>query len=328
MMTNMTVNILIGGLVLVAVVTAALILILPMMGDERKLARRVNVVLTEAQGGALSTLREAGDGGRPNDRDRESLALSASARPGAIALKLQQADVRLSPKGFHLLCGFIALLVFAVAILLLRLSAVAACAVAILAGLGMPHLYLGLRRGKKLAQFSDAFPEAIDIIVRGVKAGLPLIDCVKIISTEAREPVRSEFKKVLEDQTIGVPIDKAVELLSERVPISETRFFAIVIAIQLRAGGALSEALGNLASVIRDRKKMQMKIKALSSEAKASAGIIGSMPFIVGGLVYVVSPAYISLLFTESLGLTVMAAAGTWMIIGVVVMRNMINFDY
>lgn len=319
-MTNMTMNILIGSLVLVAVVAAALILILPMLGEERKLARRVDAVLADAQGPSRD--------GKQAEKDSAGVLLAASTPPGATALKLQQADVNLSPNGFHLVCGLVALLVFGAAIAIMRLSSMAALAAAILAGLGAPHLYLAMRRGKKLAQFSDAFPEAIDIIVRGVKAGLPLVDCIRIISAEAREPVRSEFKKVLEDQTIGVPIDKAVEFLSLRVPISETRFFAIVIAIQLRAGGALSEALGNLAAVIRDRKKMQMKIKALSSEAKASAGIIGSMPFVVGGLVYVVSPAYISLLFTESLGLTVMAAAGTWMIIGVVVMRNMINFDY
>ncbi len=149
---------------------------------------------------------------------------------------------------------------------------------------------------RRLKKFVNLFPESIDIIVRGVKAGLPLGDCLRIIATEVDEPVRGEFRQVDEAASMGLSISEACERLATQVPISETSFFAIVINIQQKAGGNLSEALSNLSGVLRARKMMEGKIKAFSSEAKASAMIIASLPFIVAGLVYITSPAYISLL--------------------------------
>ena len=184
------------------------------------------------------------------------------------------------------------------------------------------------RRNSRFKRFSNEFPNAVDVIVRGVKAGLPLVDCLKIIAAEAQEPVRSEFKTMVQDQTLGMPLDEAVQRLPERVPLAEANFFGIVIAIQSRTGGSLSEALGNLSKVLRERKKMQAKIKAMSSEAKASAGIIGSLPVIVAGLVYLTSPDYITLLFTTTIGNAVLVASGLWMLMGCLVMRKMINFDF
>ncbi|MFC4172915.1 type II secretion system F family protein [Microvirga sp. GCM10011540] len=195
-------------------------------------------------------------------------------------------------------------------------------------GLLLPHLYVSAKRNARLRAFASEFPNAVDVIVRGVKAGLPLVDCLRIISTEAQEPVRSEFRTVLEDQTMGMPMDQAAYRLPERIPLPEANFFAIVIALQSRTGGSLSEALGNLSKVLRERKKMQAKIKAVSSEAKYSAGIIGSLPIIVGGLVYITSPDYISLLFTTFIGKFVLALCAFWMTIGALVMRKMINFDF
>jgi tight adherence protein B len=184
------------------------------------------------------------------------------------------------------------------------------------------------RRNKRFKGFSAAFPNAVDVIVRGVKAGLPLVDCLRIISTEAQEPVRSEFRTIVEDQTLGMPLDQAVQRLSERIPLAEANFFAIVVGLQSRTGGSLSEALGNLSKVLRERKKMQAKIKAMSSEAKASAGIIGSLPVVVAMLVYLTSPDYIMLLFTTGTGQITLAASLAWMGVGIFIMRQMINFDF
>ena len=176
--------------------------------------------------------------------------------------------------------------------------------------------------------FTAEFPNAVDVIVRGVKAGLPLVDCLRMIASEAKEPVRSEFKTILDDQTLGVPIDQAVQRLAERIPVAEANFFAIVISLQSRSGGSLSEALGNLSRVLRERKKMAGKIKAMSSEAKASAGIIGSLPVVVTCFLYLSSPDYISLLFTTFTGKVVLAGAAIWMGLGILMMRKMINFDF
>ncbi|MDH3196445.1 MAG: type II secretion system F family protein, partial [Hyphomicrobiales bacterium] len=167
-----------------------------------------------------------------------------------------------------------------------------------------------------------------DVIVRGVKAGLPLIDCLKVIASDSQEPVRSEFQEIVEDQTLGLPLDEAVSRLPERVPLAEANFFAIVISIQSRSGGSLSEALSNLSKVLRDRKMMKAKIKAMSTEAKSSAGIIGSLPIIVVILIYLSSPHYILLLFETDQGNMVLAGCVVWMMMGVGVMKKMINFDF
>jgi tight adherence protein B len=185
--------------------------------------------------------------------------------------------------------------------------------------------YLRKRRFKK---FLGEFPNAVDVIVRGIKAGLPLNDCMKIIANEAAEPVKGEFQVVNEEQTLGLSLPDAIARLPDRIPVPETSFFSIVIAIQSKAGGNLSEALGNLSRVLRERKKMKDKIKAMSSEARASALIIGSLPVVVMVLVYISSPGYISLLFTTTIGNVILALASIWAGIGVLVMRKMVNFDY
>jgi tight adherence protein B len=195
-------------------------------------------------------------------------------------------------------------------------------------GVLLPHFFVNFKRKRRLNRFSNEFPNAVDVIVRGVKAGLPLVDCLKVIARESVEPVRSEFQEVVEDQTLGMPLPDAVGRLPERIPLPEANFFAIVVAIQSRTGGSLSEALSNLSKVLRDRKKMSAKIRAMSAEAKSSAGIIGSLPIVVGVLVFFTSPEYIKLLFTTTVGNIVMGIAAFWMFIGVMVMRKMINFDF
>jgi tight adherence protein B len=196
------------------------------------------------------------------------------------------------------------------------------------AGFGLPRWILGFLKNRREAKFLLNFPDAVDVIVRGVKAGLPLGDCLKIIALEAQEPVKGEFKTIVETQMIGIPMGEACAKLYERMPLPEANFFGIVINIQQKAGGNLSEALANLSRVLRDRKKMKAKIKAMSMEAKASAVIIGSLPPAVMFLVYVTSPQYIELLWTHPTGRMMMAASAAWMFMGVLVMRKMINFDF
>ena len=197
---------------------------------------------------------------------------------------------------------------------------------AISGGFSLPHLYVSFRRKTRFARFLNEFPNAVDVVVRGVKTGLPVGECLKIIATEGRQPVRGEFRKIVDDQALGMPLAEAVQRLAERIPLPEVTFFSIVIAIQSSTGGGLAEALGNLAKVLRDRKKMLAKIQAMSSEAKASAGIIASLPVFVAGAVYLTSPSYIELLFTTLIGHVVLYGCGVWMTMGVLIMRKMINF--
>ena len=237
-----------------------------------------------------------------------------------------QAGLNVKPQSYYIFCVVLGLtggLLFLVS----GFSPFISLLGMIVCGVGLPRWLLGRRIRSRQAKFVTEFANAIDIIVRGIRSGLPLADCMEIIATEAPEPVRSEFVELVEQQRIGIPLSKAFMRLYERVPLQEVSFFSIVIAIQAQTGGNLAEALSNLSGVLRDRDRMQAKVKALSAEAKASAMIIGALPPLVGTAVYFISPDYISLLWEEKIGQFMLVAGGTWMLIGILVMRKMINFN-
>src|SRR5436190_5057279 len=198
-------------------------------------------------------------------------------------------------------------------------SLLPALGVGFAAAFGLPRWLLSFLKKRRQKKFLHNFPDGVDVIVRGIKAGLPLLDSLKIIALDAQEPIKSEFRAIVETQTIGMPIGEACAKLYERMPLPEANFFGIVISIQQKAGGNLSEALGNLSRVLRDRKKMKAKIQAMSMEAKASAAIIGALPLAVMGLVHITSPQYIELLWTTSLGRIMLLCCGFWMSMGILV---------
>lgn len=193
--------------------------------------------------------------------------------------------------------------------------------------LGVPRWALGMLKARRSKKLTNQFADAIDVIVRGVKSGLPLTECLRIISKESPEPLSSEFTALTDNISMGSTIDRALQKFYQRVPLPEVNFFVIVLTIQSKSGGNLSEALGNLSSIIRSRKMMREKIKAMSSEAKASAGIIAALPFAVSGMVYMTTPEYISELWLTSTGHMILAGAAGLMFTGIMVMRRMINFE-
>jgi tight adherence protein B len=196
------------------------------------------------------------------------------------------------------------------------------------AGFGLPRWILNFLKKRREKAFLKALPDAVDVIVRGIKAGLPLFESIKVVAADAPEPLKGEFLAIIETQTIGMPLGEACARLFDRMPLPEANFFGIVIAIQQKSGGNLSEALGNLSKVLRDRKKMSEKIQAMSMEAKASASIIGSLPPIVMLLVWMTTPDYIALLWTHPTGQLMLVACVLWMTCGILVMKKMINFDF
>lgn len=244
-----------------------------------------------------------------------------------LANRISQAGLDWSRERFMISSGVLGLVAF-LAVLLADLGFLAAIAAGFAAAFGLPLWLLAFLKKRRETSFLNVFPDAVDVIVRGIKTGLPLGDCLKVIAAEAQEPVKSEFRSIVETQAVGLPLGEACVKLHERIPLPEANFFGIVVTIQQKAGGNLSEALGNLSRVLRDRKKMKAKIRAVSMEAKASAAIIAALPVAVMTLVYVTSPTYIELLWTTSLGRMMMAACAVWMFIGVLVMRKMINFDF
>ena len=244
-----------------------------------------------------------------------------------LAAKISQAGLTWSKQRFFLTAaamgagGFILFLFTGMGLL-------PALGVGFAAAFGLPFWVLSFLKKRRESKFLNVFPDAVDVIVRGIKAGLPLMDSLRVIVTDAPEPVKSEFRTIIESQTIGMPLGEACLKLYERMPVAEANFFGIVILIQQKAGGNLSEALGNLSRVLRDRKRMKAKVQSMSMEAKASGAIIGSLPIVVMGLVYFTSPDYIGVLFSEPLGHIFLGASAIWMSIGVLVMRKMINFDF
>ena len=242
--------------------------------------------------------------------------------------RLEQAGFpRTSPKSFWMLCGIVALVAAGVAILLHQKPLVIVLVV-FAAGLGLPRWVLGFLAARRKKKFTENFANAIDVIVRSVKSGLPTNEALRIVAREAPNPVGSEFHNLVESLKVGVTMEQGLKRMMESMPTAEVGFFAIVMTIQGKSGGNLSEALGNLSKVLRDRKKMKAKIQSMSQEAKASAGIIGALPIAVMTLVYLTSPNYISLLFTNSVGHIMLAGSAIWMTMGVLVMKKMINFDF
>ena len=244
-----------------------------------------------------------------------------------LSLRISQAGLSWSKRQFILISAGLGLVALALGFFM-GIGLLPALGVGFAAGFGLPRWLLSFLKKRRERRFIEGFADAVDVIVRGVKAGLPLGDCLKVISTDAQEPVKSEFRGIVETQTIGMPLGEACTRLYENMPLAEANFFGIVISIQQKAGGNLSAALGNLSRVLRDRKKMQAKIRAMSMEAKASATIIGSLPIAVMILVYITSPNYIELLWTTPMGRLMLASCAVWMAIGVFVMKKMINFDF
>jgi tight adherence protein B len=307
----------------------AWVFIYPLLSGERKAEKRVASVArpdpasrATPQRGAQRSKREQVEGSLKELELRQS-----KAKRLPLSMRINQAGLSWSKQQFMMFsaaCGLGAgggAFFFGTGLL-------PALGFAFAAGFGVPRWLLSYLRKRRETNFLKAFPDAVDVIVRGIKAGLPLLESIKIVVNDAPEPVKSEFRTIIETQAIGIPVGEACVKIYDRIPLPEANFFGIVISIQQKSGGNLSEALGNLSRVLRDRKKMKAKIQAMSMEAKASASIIGALPPSVMALVYLTAPDYISLLWTHPTGRLLLACCGVWMLIGVLVMRKMINFDF
>jgi tight adherence protein B len=315
-------------LVAIAIGGVAWVFVYPFLSGERHAERRMASVARSEPVAARptrvtqKTRRDQVEGSLKELEERQK-----KAKRVPLSIKLTQAGLDWSKRRFMVTAGTLGVGAFLVA-MLFGVGLLAALGFGFAAGCGAPLWLLKFLKKRRESKFLYQFPDAVDVIVRGVKAGLPLLDSLKLIAAASEEPVRSEVRGILETQTVGMPLGEACLRLYERMPVAEANFFGIVISIQQRAGGNLSETLGNLSRVLRDRKKMKAKIQAISMEAKASAAIIGSLPLVVMGLVYFTSPSYIELLWSEPLGRVMLACSGVWMSIGVLVMRKMINFDF
>jgi len=300
-------------------------------GRERQQKRVATVVRSQAQlrGGTAGT-----DGNAIKRKNVQQLLKQIESRSAEHKQKIsmrRRLDMagfaNASVKSFWIVSGAVGLLVGLVLFVTGQALLVVAMA-AFASGLGLPRWVLGFMKNRREKKFTNEFANAIDVVVRSVRSGLPTNEALKIVARDSPEPVRGEFSKLVEGLKVGVTLEQGCRRMYESMPTPEVSFFGIVMTIQQKSGGNLSEALSNLAGVLRDRKRLQGKIKAMSSEAKASAMIIGSLPVVVMGIVYLTTPSYIKLLFTERTGNLMLAVCVFWMSVGIFVMRKMINFKH
>ncbi len=313
-------------LVALAIGGVVWVFVYPILSGERKTERRMASVARSEP--AARQTRAAPKTRRDIEGTLKEIEERAKKKKRVpLPIRIEQAGLNWSKRRFIITGAALGLAAFLLATIA-GLGLVAGLGFAFAASCGIPFWLLSFLKKRRESKFLYNFPDAVDVIVRGIKAGLPLLDSLKLIANEFEEPIRSEFRGIIETQTVGIPLGEACLKLYERMPVAEANFFGIVVSIQQRAGGNLSETLGNLSRVLRDRKKMKAKIQAMSMEAKASASIIGALPLIVMTLVYITSPHYIELLWTQPFGRVMLACSGTWMAIGVFVMKKMINFDF
>lgn len=243
----------------------------------------------------------------------------------SLGARINQAGLSIDQRVFWIGSGVVGFVGLALTYLISG-NILLALGVAVALGIGLPRWVLSFLSKRRVKKFQASFADAVDVIVRGIKTGLPVNDCFKIIAKESPQPLAGEFSRMVESLGIGLSLPEALDRMYERMPTPELNFFRIVISIQQKTGGNLAEALTNLSTVLRARRMMREKIKAMSSEAVASAMIIGSLPPLVMLLVMIFSPAYMMKLFTDPRGHVMLLGAGAWMFIGVMSMRKMINF--
>ena len=250
----------------------------------------------------------------------------SGSRAEALAVRLERTG-----KGWtlsHYLYASAGLTVAATLLIFLKTGAfLLALGVGVLVGAGLPHMIVGFFIKKRLNGFTSKFPDGIELLVRGLRSGLPVAETLGVVATEVPGPVGEEFKAAVERMRIGRSMEEALQVTADKLGTAEFQFFVITLAIQRETGGNLAETLSNLSDVLRKRAQMKLKIKAMSSESKASAYIVGSLPFIVFGLVYMVNPNYLAGFFTDQRLIVAGLGGMLWMSIGVFIMAKMVNFE-
>ena len=308
---------------------------LPVFSQGRSEERLKNVVDNRRQGSgyAQSAAGRLPEASRENRRKQvqQSLKLAAAREKGrkkriTLRMLIAQSGAEISLWTFWLYSAVLGVVGTAIAYLAgLPWYIYALCG--FVGFLGLPRWVLGNRRKRRQEKFLSELPDALDIIVRGLRSGLPLSDALKVIASETPPPIGPEFNEVVEGQRVGITIDQGLERMFERLPLQEVNFLAIVLAIQSKTGGNLTEALSNLAKVLRDRRKMKNKIRAVSQEAKSSATIMASLPFVLAGGFYLLNPEYLAPLFNTQVGNILLGICAVMMLSGILVMRKMINFE-
>jgi len=256
----------------------------------------------------------------------EGIASTLIPKPALLRKRLEQTGKQISLAKYGMISIGLGLVVLTL-MMIKGAPFLLAFFVAAFAGIGLPHFVIGKLIKRRIAQFTVNFPDAIELMVRGLRSGLPITETLGIVASELQGPVGIEFRGVSDKMKIGRTMEAALQETADRLGTPEFQFFVITLAIQRETGGNLAETLSNLADVLRKRAQMKLKIRAMSSESKASAYIVGSLPFIVFTMIYMVNPNYIGGFFVDPRLIVAGLGGLTWMSIGVFIMSKMVSFE-
>lgn len=266
------------------------------------------------------------DDGR-NAKGFDKFVRKVLPNPDLLRIRVSQAGINATLNHYFLVCLAVFLLVTFLIVRLVGLHWLPSAMFGIAGGLAIPHFVIGRMIASRRAAFLAKFPESMDLMVRGLKSGLPVSETIKTVGAEMEDPIGLEFRRIVSDLQLGRQMEEALWRCADRCGVPEFRFFVVCISVQRETGGNLGETLENLSDILRKRRAAKLKVKSLSAEARFSALLIGSLPFIMIGILYLVNPGYISTLWTDNRGIVLLSIGFTWMAIGFIVMGKMIRFE-
>ncbi len=321
-------------LILILPICGALLLLLAAFGGDEK-RKKYKELVTRASGKRKAAPAAAAQqiSVRVSTSDSSIPALDrfiqrALPRRDQLRRRLARTGLDISLGSYLIICAVVAIAAGGGIAVTGLLPPAAAVLAGLAVGLGLPHILVGVLARRRQARFLNDFPDAIDLMTRGLKSGLPIIESIKTAGDEVPGPVGLELRRVTDSVRLGSKLEDVLWETSERLGVQEFKFFTISLAIQAETGGNLTETLANLADVLRRRRQLKLKIRALSSEAKASAYIIGSLPFIMAVIIYMMNPGYLQALIVDTRG-HVMVGMGLFsFLVGAVVMYKMVRFDH
>jgi len=292
---------------------------------ERRIAKISQRIEVPAEGAARAGLRPEKSYSSIGVFDR--LLRRWLPNPAVLQQRLEKTGRRIVPGEYILICGLLVATVSLLSAKLFGFPTFLALSSGVFAGVAVPHFAVGYLIARRMDRFTGLFPEGIDLIVRGLKSGLPVSDSIAAVGREIDEPVGAEFRRIDEQMRMGQTLEQALQNAVKRIDTAEFKFFVISLAVQRETGGNLTETLENLSDILRRRRQMKLKVRAMSSEARASAYIIGSLPFLMFAILYVMNTDYAMTLFLDSRGKFLLGAGLGTMGLGVLVMMKMVRFQ-
>lgn len=324
--TIVTAAVFIGVLVILGCVIVAVNLF---SGPQRALARRMTKIRYRfSQTGKLDAAANVKRIAHDNSaKGLELLARRLLPRPAELRKRLTQTGMNISLANYMLAGVLVGAIVGVFLKVFFNTGFMIDFLVGLIAAFGLPHIVVSKLIDRRIEKFTKLFPEAIDLIVRGLRSGLPITESISSVGQELPDPIGIEFRRISDSVKLGKPLEEALEEAADRMSTADFKFFVIAISIQKETGGNLAETLDNLSDILRKRLQMKLKVKAMSSEARASAAIIGCLPFLLFGVLLFINYGYVSVLFTDPRGMVMGGGALTAMGLGMFVISRMIKFE-